>query len=313
YGQVVGSIRQWAADADAVFNNSASETGGVRHVRFVTDSSCSLVVQDVQLSPAGDDDFGTTVQELANLGYKQSNRKYLVWVDANVYCGIAQIYGDDKATQDNYSNGNAQIAGEVARVDNSCWGAAGQSVEAHELMHTLGGVQTSAPHATQYNHCWDESDRMCYADGSGSTMSQVCPNSHENLFDCNHDDYFSTNAPAGSYLAGHWNTANSTFLASTSSSPTPPPNPPPVPANSRFTPLPPARVLDTRNGTGAPQAQVGPAKSIDVQVTGVGGVPSSGVAAVVLNVTVTQATAGSYLTAYPTGTAVPLASNLNFG
>ena len=63
----------------------------------------------------------------------------------------------------------------------------------------------------------------------------------------------------------------------------------------------PSRDLDTRNGTGAPQAKVGPAKSIDVQVTGVGGVPSSGVSAVVLNVTVTQATAGSYLTAYDTG------------
>jgi alpha-tubulin suppressor-like RCC1 family protein len=47
-------------------------------------------------------------------------------------------------------------------------------------------------------------------------------------------------------------------------------------------------------------------------VTGVGGVPGSGVSAVVLNVTVTETTAGGYLTVSPTGTARPTASNLNW-
>ena len=40
--------------------------------------------------------------------------------------------------------------------------------------------------------------------------------------------------------------------------------------------------------------------------------PASGVSAVVLNVTVTQPTASSFLTAWPAGAARPLASNLNF-
>jgi len=31
---------------------------------------------------------------------------------------------------------------------------------------------------------------MCYADGSGKAMTQTCPAAHENVFDCNHDDYF---------------------------------------------------------------------------------------------------------------------------
>jgi hypothetical protein len=44
----------------------------------------------------------------------------------------------------------------------------------------------------------------------------------------------------------------------------------------------------------------------------VGGVPSTGVSAVVLNVTITDPSAGSYLTVYPSGSAVPTASNLNF-
>jgi hypothetical protein len=314
YSSLVPSIRQWAADADAVFNRSAAETGGVRRVRFVTDSSCQITVLDVQLSATGDDSMSNTVQELQAQGYKRSDRKYLVWMDANVYCGIAQVYGDDTALQTNLSNGASSVSGEVARVDNSCWGlnSSNQSIEAHELMHTLGGVQTSAPHATRYNHCWDESDRMCYDDGSGATMQQICSASHENTFDCNHDDYFSTNPPAGSYLATHWNTANSSFLSSLDGSPAPATTTF-LPATSRYTPLAPARVLDTRNGTGGRSSPVGAGQSISVQLTGQGGVPTSGVSAVALNVTGTQATAATFLTVYPTGAALPKASNLNFG
>ena len=50
-------------------------------------------------------------------------------------------------------------------------------------------------------------------------------------------------------------------------------------------------------------------------VTNIGGVPAqaSGVTAVVLNVTVTEPRAASYLTVYPTGVSRPTASNLNFG
>lgn len=43
-----------------------------------------------------------------------------------------------------------------------------------------------------------------------------------------------------------------------------------------------------------------------------GGVPASGVLAVVLNVTVTQPTRGGFLTVFPSGTTRPLASNLNY-
>ncbi|MCU7722846.1 choice-of-anchor D domain-containing protein [Actinoplanes sp. KI2] len=74
----------------------------------------------------------------------------------------------------------------------------------------------------------------------------------------------------------------------------------------------PARVLDTRSGVGAPRAMLGTQKSIDLQVTGRGGVPLVGVSAVVLNVTVTGSTAGSFLTVYPTGAARPTASSINF-
>jgi hypothetical protein len=76
-------------------------------------------------------------------------------------------------------------------------------------------------------------------------------------------------------------------------------------------PLVPARVLDTRTGNGAPAAKVAAGGIVDLQATGRGGVPSTGVGAVVLNVTAVEATAQSYITVWPTGAAQPDASNLN--
>ena len=84
------------------------------------------------------------------------------------------------------------------------------------------------------------------------------------------------------------------------------------PAGSRFHSLAPARLLDTRAGNGAPVALVATAAPLDLQVTGRGGVPATGVSAVVLNLTVTEPLLGGFLTVWPTGEARPLASNLNF-
>ncbi len=82
--------------------------------------------------------------------------------------------------------------------------------------------------------------------------------------------------------------------------------------DSDYTPLSPTRLLDTRDGTGAPAALVGATRKIDLQVTGQGGVPATGVGSVVLNLTATGATGSGYLTAYPAGVARPGASSLNF-
>src|ERR1035437_5505884 len=79
-----------------------------------------------------------------------------------------------------------------------------------------------------------------------------------------------------------------------------------------FTSLAPSRLLDTRDGTGAPAAPVASGGTVALQVTGRGGVPASGVSAVVLNVTVVDPTGLGYVTAYADGTTRPLASNLNF-
>ena len=78
-----------------------------------------------------------------------------------------------------------------------------------------------------------------------------------------------------------------------------------------FVSLAPARLMDSRVGNGA-SGQVGKSGTVRLQVTGRGGVPPSGVAAVVMNVTVTAPTRSGHITAYPDGTSLPTASNLNF-
>jgi hypothetical protein len=90
------------------------------------------------------------------------------------------------------------------------------------------------------------------------------------------------------------------------------------PASAQLVSLIPARLLDTRTGTATSDGQfagvgaMGAGGSFDLPVSGRGGVPASGVAAVVLNVTAVTPSGTGYLTAWPSGTARPLASNLNF-
>ena len=72
------------------------------------------------------------------------------------------------------------------------------------------------------------------------------------------------------------------------------------------------RVLDTRSGIGAAKAPVASGATRAVKVTGVGGVPATGVSAVVVNVVATAATKPGYLTGWASGTTRPRTSILNF-
>ncbi|MFF5976660.1 FlgD immunoglobulin-like domain containing protein [Streptomyces sp. NPDC012769] len=82
-------------------------------------------------------------------------------------------------------------------------------------------------------------------------------------------------------------------------------------AGDRFKAVTPARILNTLAGVGAPKAKVGAGKTVNLQIAGRGGVPSTGVTAVVMNVTATNVTASSYVSVFPYGTARPATSNLN--
>jgi len=89
---------------------------------------------------------------------------------------------------------------------------------------------------------------------------------------------------------------------------------------SGFNSLAPTRVFDTRSGIGGvPVTKVGAldgsGMALKVQVAGTNGVPASGAAAVMMNVTVDATTAsayGGYVTAYPCDVTLPNSSNINF-
>jgi len=92
-----------------------------------------------------------------------------------------------------------------------------------------------------------------------------------------------------------------------------------LPNGAAFTAVSPARLFDTRDGSGGVAVSkvgdgLGGGTPIEFTVTGQGGVPAAGVGAVSLNVTAVNTEApneGGYVTVYPCGTR-PNASNLNF-
>ncbi|MGW6612552.1 hypothetical protein ACWGA0_03695 [Streptomyces erythrochromogenes] len=84
-------------------------------------------------------------------------------------------------------------------------------------------------------------------------------------------------------------------------------------SGSTFTPTGPARLLDSRTAVGRPGTTPVEARGeVTLQVAGRGGVPQSGVKAVVLNVTVTDAKDAGHLTVWPSGVARPESSSLNW-
>ena len=83
-------------------------------------------------------------------------------------------------------------------------------------------------------------------------------------------------------------------------------------AGDRYNAVAPSRLLDSRTATGGwASTPLGEGQTKTLKVQGAGGV-SATATAVVLNVTATNATTGSFLTVSPAGEAVPTASSLNF-
>jgi peptidoglycan/xylan/chitin deacetylase (PgdA/CDA1 family) len=86
--------------------------------------------------------------------------------------------------------------------------------------------------------------------------------------------------------------------------------PQPEPAAGRFEPVTPARVLDTRDGTGTVAGLVGAGCGVAVTVTGASGVPP-GASGVALSLVATGSRRTGFVVAWACGTPRPLASVLN--
>jgi hypothetical protein len=83
--------------------------------------------------------------------------------------------------------------------------------------------------------------------------------------------------------------------------------PPPI---SGFEPLNPARVLDTRDGTGGVSGKVGHRQSVSTRIAGRGGVPADA-QAVAINITAVRPSRATYLTVSPSGQPRPVVSSIN--
>lgn len=86
----------------------------------------------------------------------------------------------------------------------------------------------------------------------------------------------------------------------------------PPPATSLFTGVLPVRALDTRISSGAGALGAGVTRTVNVTgIGGAGGIPSTGVAAVAVNVTAVAPSTDGHVTVWPEGNARPTASALN--
>ena len=211
-----------------IFFTSGSESGNAHQIRYVTNNGnpdCALLIAAEGIRGDQLSDSSNIRARLRERGYIGTpelldldgdgtgdyttyvDRKYVVWVDNSSNCGLGERREDDSPGQNNKNNTSVTYA----FIWKGCWNYG----EPHELMHMLGGVQSTAPRSTGHGHCIDERDVMCYDDdGTGPIyMRRVCTRDVDwQRLDCNHNDYYRGNDPASGYLSNHWNTANSQFL-----------------------------------------------------------------------------------------------------
>lgn len=145
----------------------------------------------------------------------------------------------------------------------------------------------------------------------GSTVGRMAVNPGINSFRWNGTDVAGVPMPNGTYWVSVIMRNDAGVAVGQSSGPVRLERPV-TPTPSRFVPLVPSRLLDTRSGIGGNLVALGPGVITELDVTGVGGMPETGVTAVVLNVTAVSPTAAGFLTIWPSRESIPLVSNLNF-
>lgn len=200
FAEMEGTIKSWASLMDYNLLEGAQRGGGVRHVRWVHNPDCSPIVLNTSVTAEQIKSHNGIVEGLKARGYKLADRSYLVVYEAPG-CGASTGENSSPSVGPNWATvGTTAICHK--------W-----STALHELLHNLGAVSPAAPHGTPGSHCWDDDDIMCYDDGGPVKPQFLCPKAiNENLVDCNNDDYFNIAPPAGTWLASHWNVANSPFL-----------------------------------------------------------------------------------------------------
>jgi hypothetical protein len=216
-------LEEWRAqfvsilgEVDARIERAATETGGHRRVRYVTTSGpgCTVDIQRVTVADTSMSSVTAMTAALRAAGYTSPDRKYLAFADRadTQNCGESSNASDDTPGPGNRNNGTSYTFFYRSVASTICWNPI---LALHETLHGLGAVMASAPHYIPGGHVSDCFDVLCQS----ATGTRVC-DAHTDgtrIVDCNKDDYFHTNPAPTSYLATHWNTANSRFLHNPSS------------------------------------------------------------------------------------------------
>ncbi|MBE2317560.1 hypothetical protein DVA67_016375 [Solirubrobacter sp. CPCC 204708] len=222
----------------------SAQGGGTKAIRFDMGTSCGAGYVDIQIVPLPGtraqyaDNFGAISGAVQRaLGTAGGPRNAIVIADG--LAGGTQEYGLGEtimgASGEKPGSANVHNRGGLTSILFSRDGAAAPGAARwgwwpegflHEMTHNLGAVQWGAPHSTQprggsapnYGHCWQGADVMCYVEDAGAAhaMQVDCsgiPGAIAQNYDCGRDDYFNPAPAPGSYLATHWNTYESVFLA----------------------------------------------------------------------------------------------------
>lgn len=170
--------------------------------------------------------------ELRSKGFKDDKVKYIVWYDGVVTHPDGRLgskaeawlnewpdgrsFGkpqDDRPTVDNIFNKGADFAFIYQLFEKDFVPVA----MLHEYTHTMGAIQSSAPHHSGDGHCNDSKPVGRGGQDMNCGYNVASPNTDPNQvfgsacdgfgfrYDCGNDDYFNPKPEKGSYLDTHWN------------------------------------------------------------------------------------------------------------
>jgi len=198
-----------------------------QHYRLWCSTDRAVTITTVQLAAIGADGayaFKDVANSLATKGFDDPAFVYASFV-ANIDCcypygGQGSLALDDQP--DPAHNANNGPGPRYSMIRFGLGYAAGSLALAfqHETGHNLGAVQNSAPHASGGFHCYETYDTMCYEDGGsyfsdGGLLVNSCPDVSPTgmyAFDCHGDDYYNVAPSSSTYIADHWNVADSSWL-----------------------------------------------------------------------------------------------------
>lgn len=205
-----------------------------QHLRFWCETDVVPTIRPVRLKGVGNDGAYSVLDVIDSLTHQRSlglgdqnythgRFVYVTFVDhlrgVSAPAGQATFLSDDRPDPAvNQNNDTSQLHYAMVTLGFSTLNEA--HLFQHEVGHTIGAVQLSAPHSSGAAHCYDGEDIMCYDDdgpyfSGGGPLLSVCPTmpDGQDPWDCGDDDWYATAPVSGTYPSDHWNVSDSGWLS----------------------------------------------------------------------------------------------------